>query len=546
MIDMGKKLKNRGRFSGLRAAFKNKFQNKGYSESGASHKRKALKSYNPISGSAQEDIDFNNYTLRQRGRDLFMSAPVATSAIRSVTTNAIGTGLQLQPAIDKAVLGMTDEEAEAWQKHVKDEFALWAEDKRSCDSTGMNSFAKMQNLIMLSQLMSGDCFVLIKSKKPSTLRPYGLRLQVVEADRVRTPSFSVLAQSYTEARAENGNIIHDGVEVDRDGLVVAYHFSNRHPGELSLESIENPLEFVRVKAASQKTGLPNVLHVVMTERPGQYRGVTFLAPVIEELRQLKRYSDAELTAAVIEAFFTGFVTTEADPDDIPFNQTDEADFATSENDYAMGPGQINVMKPGENITFADPKRPAGGFDGFVKAITTQIGAALGLPQEVLLEQFNSSYSASRAALLEAWKGFRKWRKWFVDDFCNPVYEIWMSEAVARGRIVAPGFFTDPILRRAYLRASWVGPSQGQLDPVKEVTAEILKCSEGFSTHAESTTSLNGGHWDQNIETLKGENAKIGEAGPDPHQGSGSGSAESSDSLKNLVLKTMLEDRKENE
>ncbi len=153
MIDMGKKLKNRGRFSGLRAAFKNKFQNKGYSESGASHKRKALKSYNPISGSAQEDIDFNNYTLRQRGRDLFMSAPVATSAIRSVTTNAlksynpisgsaqedidfnnytlrqrgrdlfmsapvatsairsvttnaIGTGLRLQPAIDKAVLGM--------------------------------------------------------------------------------------------------------------------------------------------------------------------------------------------------------------------------------------------------------------------------------------------------------------------------------------------------------------------------------------------------------------------------------------------------------
>lgn len=521
-----------------------KLQLKGYSESGASHTRKALRSYNPASGSAQEDIDFNNQTLRERGRDLFMSAPIATSAIRTITTNAIGTGLQLQPAVDKAILGLTDEEAEAWQKKVKDEFSIWADDKRSCDSCGMNTFAKMQNMIMMSQLMSGDCFVLIKSKKPSQLRPYSLRLQVVEADRVRTPSFSIVAQSMTEARAENGNLIHDGVEVDKDGLVVAYYFSNRHPGEISLSSMENPFEFVRVKAASQKTGLPNVLHAVMTERPGQYRGVTVLAPVIEELRQLKRFSDAELTAAVIEAFFTAFIKTEADPMSPVFNETDDPNFETSENDYAMGPGQINIMKPGEDVVFADPKRPSGGFDGFVKAVTTQIGAALGIPQEVLMEQFNSSYSASRAALLEAWKGFRKWRKWFVDDICSPVYEIWMSEAVARGRIEAPGFFTDPLLRKAYLRASWVGPSQGQLDPVKEVTAEILKCSEGFSTHAESTTSLNGGHWDQNIEILKAENRKMGGSGPDPHQSGGQPAGSQAPEMKNLVLQMIREDRKE--
>lgn len=522
---------------------KEKFTAKGYSESGASRTRKALKSYRASSGSAQEDIDFNNRTLRERGRDLFMSTPVATSAIRSVATNAIGTGLQLQPAVDKDLLGMTEEQAEQWQKRVKDEFALWANDKRSCDATGMNTFAKIQNLIILAELMSGDCFVLLKSKKPSTLRPYGLRLHVVEADRVRTPTTSLLIGGTTEARAENGNIIHDGVEVDKDGLVVAYHFSNRHPGELNLSSIADPLKFVRVKAVSQKTGLPNVLHIVATERPEQYRGVTFLAPVIEELRQLKRYSDAELTAAVIEAFFTGFIKTEADPEADPFNQTDQMD-GLSENEYAMGPGQINVMRPGEDIVFADPKRPAGGFDGFVKAITTQIGAALGLPQEVLLQKFNSSYSASRASLLEAWKSFRKWRTWFIDDFCNPVYEAWMAEAVARGRIDAPGFFTDPLLHRAYLRANWVGPSQGQLDPVKEVTAEILKCSEGFSTHAESTTSLNGGHWDQNIARLQVENSKIGSAGPDLHQSGSSQSTADNPQFQNLVFEMLKDSREE--
>lgn len=493
-----------------------KMKNKGYSEAGASYRKRSLKSYNASSGSVREDIDYNNQILRERGRDLYMSTPLAASAINTVRTNVVGVGLQLRPSIDKDILGMTSEQAEAWQRQVSNEFSIWADDKRSCDATGMNNFSSIQQLVMLSWLMSGDCFVLLKTKKSSQLRPYQLRLHVIEADRCRTPTdMKLLTQTMTTAIAENGNFIYDGVEVDSDGLVVAYHFSNRHPGEWGLTQMMAKTEWVRVKAVSQKTGLPNVIHLMNSERPDQYRGVTYLAPVIEHFRQLGRYTEAELTAAVVEAFFTAFVKTESDPDDIPFNQTDQ--YVGSENEYAMGPGQVNVMKPGEDVVFADPKRPAGGFDTFVNAICAQIGAALEIPAELLLKQFNSSYSASRAALLEAWKSFRMRRQWLIDDFCKPVYEVWLSEAVARGRIKAPGFFTDPVIRKAYLGADWIGPSQGQLDPVKEVTAEILSCSEGFSTHEQSTTKLNGGEWDQNIDRLKLENEKLNGQAPDPHQ-----------------------------
>ena len=38
------------------------------------------------------------------------------------------------------------------------------------------------------------------------------------------------------------------------------------------------------------------------------------------------------------------------------------------------------------------------------------------------------------------------REWLADDFCRPCYEVWMSEAVARGRIYAPGFFQNPASR----------------------------------------------------------------------------------------------------
>ena len=160
------------------------------------------------------------------------------------------------------------------------------------------------------------------------------------------------------------------------------------------------------------------------------------------------------------------------------------------------------------MTFADPKAAGSGFNTFLRAICEQVGAALEIPADLLLKSFNSSYSASRAALMEAWKAFRMRRKWFVDDFCTPVYEIWLSEAVARGRISAPGFFADPAIRAAYLGAEWIGPSQGQLDPTKEITAEILAIGEGITTREQATIRLNGGQWDANVDQLTRENEKL--------------------------------------
>ena len=77
---------------------------KGYGEAGASMRKRALKGFNAMSGSPREDIDYNNYTLRQRGRMLFMSAPIATSAIKTNRTNTIGMGLKLNPRIDRGIV----------------------------------------------------------------------------------------------------------------------------------------------------------------------------------------------------------------------------------------------------------------------------------------------------------------------------------------------------------------------------------------------------------------------------------------------------------
>ena len=115
-------------------------QASGYSEAGASRIRRALRSFHPHSTAPSEDIDQNNHTLRQRGRMLYMSSPVATSAINTNRTKVVGVGLTLKSSIDHEALGLTAEQAKAWQKHTEKEFALWANDKASCDATGMNDF----------------------------------------------------------------------------------------------------------------------------------------------------------------------------------------------------------------------------------------------------------------------------------------------------------------------------------------------------------------------------------------------------------------------
>ena len=129
-----------------------------------------------------------------------------------------------------------------------------------------------------------------------------------------------------------------------------------------------------------------------------------------------------------------------------------------------------------------------------------------------MKEFNASYSASRAALMEAWEAFRIRREWLISMFCQPVYEIWLAEAVATGRINAPGFFTDPAVRAAWCRAQWLGPVQGHLDPTKEVKADILAVQHGFKTHEQVTREYGGGDWNENMERLKQEMETLNETG----------------------------------
>ena len=146
------------------------------------------------------------------------------------------------------------------------------------------------------------------------------------------------------------------------------------------------------------------------------------------------------------------------------------------------------------------------------ALSKYIGAALEIPVELLTKNFTSSYSASRAALLEAWKAFRMKRAWLAADFCQPIYEIFLIEAISSGRLKAPGFFLDPMIKKAYSGAQWNGPAQGMIDPVKEVNAAKERISIGISTRQKETIEMTGGDFEANVAQLARENDLMKEYG----------------------------------
>lgn len=474
---------------------------------GARSDRRALQEWWTSKAGADADILGDLPELRGRSRDLERNAPLAAGAINTVCTNAIGTGLWPQPRVEMDYLverfGITEQQAEAFERGAA---RIWRyhSEGRFLDVAGVETHPQLQMKVLRSVLLSGDILGIRRRKARAGALLKHCR-QLIEADRVCNPLGEVDRPGFAA-----------GIETDNDGEPHAYHVASRHPLEFCSAT---PLAWSRVTARGAVSGLRQVLHLAQRRRPNQLRGVPYLACVIEPLKQLDRYGDAELMAAVIAAMFTVFIKSDFGDDILPKTPiagTDSAGNALPPQ-YKLGPGGILQLLPGEDIEIADPRRPNALFEPFVQAHLQQIGSALELPYEMLIKRFTASYSASRASRLEAWKFLSVVRGFIAGDFCQPDYEDLISEAVATGLLEAPGFVEDPLARQAWLSCFWVGPSPGQINEKEEVVAAKARMDAGLSTGEAETAQLTGGSWERNHRQLVKERRMRVADGLEPEQ-----------------------------
>lgn len=463
---------------------------------GASRMLRSMVSWVPRLGSATRDLSkTERSTLVARSRDAMRNHLLGRAAVVRVRSSVVGTGLICRPQVDHEALGISEEQADQLNTQLEREWTLYAEDPRECDAEATSTHYQQQAIALMSALTGGDVFVATPDiERPGTL--YSTRLQLLETDRICNPN----------AQPDNEQLC-EGIEFDPDtGAPIAVWICNGYPDE---KRLTRPLKWERLEVFGAVTGRRRVLQVWCDkERPGQKRGAPYLAPVLEPLQKLERYSSAELMAAVISAMFTVFLKKgeSFNQSNLPMSAlgNEQPEGATPDlPPVELGEGAVVDLAPGEEPITANPARPNAQFDPFFMAVAKEIGAALELPVEELLLYYSSSYSAARAAMLQAWRMYSLRRWWLVCDFCQPSYELLVDEAVARGRIRLPGY-ADPARRRAYTRAVWIGPARGAIDELKEAKAAQARIDAGLSNETIEAAAMTGETWQQIYRQRKRE------------------------------------------
>jgi len=441
----------------------------------------------PDTASPDEDILPDLDDMRGRSRDLIRNDPHAAGLVEVWTSNVIGNGLTPQSRIDREMIGLTEEQATRFERGAE---RAWRRFARQSDYTGQMSEVERQALTFRQIFENGDVFLLPR-RMNDPRRPYSVAIEVIEADRVTTP-FSKMSR--TEYR--------EGVEVDQStGAPIAYWIKKTHPGGSSGQVND----FVRIPATGQQ-GRRQVFHLYRVLRPGQSRGVPWLAPALGTFKDISQYFKAELIAAKVAACQGVFVTT-----DDPLGDALKARSNTSKPDETVSPGLLRYLEPGQSVQDFSPNRPNPEFDPFILRALRSAGASIQTPYELTSQDFSqTTYTSGRMALTEIRRNFRGFHRWFAQKAVQPFYDLVIEEAVLKGDIEAPRFFEN---QEEYLRVNWVGTGWTWVDPQREVAATIDSINNCMSTIADELAAR-GLDWEDVMEQRAREVRRLEELGLD--------------------------------
>lgn len=228
---------------------------------GASHSDLALRDWQPFAGSPDADLLPELDTLTSRSRDLARNDGLMAGGLQTHRDNIVGAVLRLSALPDYRLLGWTPEQAREWGNKVEAHFRSWA-DTTDCDAARTLDLLGLTVLALGGEMVNGDA-VAIPKWLPRPDSPWATRLSLIESDRLQTPP-------YLEGMAR----IRRGVEFDRDGAPLAYHFQAAHPGDalyLRGDEVQDLQRWERVPAFTP-WGRRRVIHLHAKERTGQTRG----------------------------------------------------------------------------------------------------------------------------------------------------------------------------------------------------------------------------------------------------------------------------------
>ena len=405
--------------------------------------------------------------LRTRARYEVANNSYAKGIVLTIANDTVGTGPRLQMLTGDSEINRRIEQA----------FAQWA--------TAIGLPQKLRTMRM-AKSTDGEVFGALAAS-PRVDSPVELDVQLVEADRVATPTMAVFPVA--------GDV--DGIHLDRWGNPAAYTVLRYHPGDIGAWRNDYDL----LDAAT-------VIHYFRADRPGQHRGVPEITPALPLFAQLRRYTLAVLGAAETAADFAAVLYTDA-----PANG--EAAAVEPMDIVELEKRMATTLPDGWKLGQIKAEQPGTTYGEFKRELLNEIARCLNLPYNIAA--CNSSgynYASGRLDHQTYYKSIRVEQTHMGDVVLDRILAAWLYEASLVGVIPS----RDVLLSLGGAQHQWFFDGTEHVDPAKEANAQATRLGSHTTTLA-IEYARQGRDWETELRQRAKEKQLMDELGLSAEQAS---------------------------
>jgi capsid protein len=480
--------------------------------------------------------------LRFRAYEASLTNPIIKIITSKFFKWVVGNGLKLQSEPLERLLNLekVKENFTDFTQNVEEYWDRWVKSKQS-DFSGMGSAHQNAQNNFSGKFIGGDVLTIVRVDK----KTYNVTTQIIDGQHINTPT---LENSFMQGATDRGNVIIDGVEIDKSGKHIAFYVKKSAINSKDTTGlIGNIPSYERIEAYEPKTGcLMAWMSYGIKHRIDHVRGIPEISAILEPVTVLERYTNAtvataEQRASVVHVLQHGKTSTGESHLVTNIRQRNGIDGLDG---GLLGEAAAKQIAITENIQVhnlpvdSELKTVASNseinYDPFFRSMFVQFCAAADIPPEVAMQQYNSNYSASRAAI-NAWGYIVDiHRKRLVEDFYQPVYNVWLYVHILKNKVEANGYIEakekgNMDVVEAYSNAKFTGINMPHIDPVKEMNAIRLAMGTDAAnvpliSHEQATEAAGFGDWASNVKKLAEEQKTVDSLGivpePEPEQTSG--------------------------
>lgn len=394
--------------------------------------------WNPTGTSGNAEMGPAIGKLRDNAEDLARNNAFGAKAVRRWCRRTIGYGIT--PQADTGSVEVNARIDEKWK----------AFSTTCCSDPRLNIYAA-QRMIARTAFTRGECLIRLWDRLSTDNLPVPFQIQVTEPDFLDT--------SKTQALAGGAYILH-GVQFNAVGRLEGFWLFGQHPGEVVQMSWRG--------LVSKFVPAEYVIHHVPLERPGDVRGVSRFAPVMNKLRDLDEVADARIVKEKIQSCLT-MVLTQPEAADGPTLGATATDSAGKKVE-SFEPGMIMYGAPGMEAQFLNPSG-SGTYAEDKTIELREIAAGFDQPYIILAEDWNVSYSNFRGGAIDERDSIDEYRwLWFIPQVMDRIWQKFIDKLVAMGTI-----------DEALYGVKWNPPPFDLLDRESESAADMTELQIGKTT-----------------------------------------------------------------